>query len=153
MLEGAGGQVRDSMARSKYGSNKIVVDGITFDSKDEAKYYEYLKMRKSKGEILNFELQPKYTLIPTFRKNGKTNRSTTYSPDFLIYHLDGSQELVDVKGFSTQQGELRRKLFDYTFPDLKLTWIARNLKHGDEHGWIEYEKLLKIRRESKKCQG
>jgi hypothetical protein len=140
------------MARSKYGANQIVVDGITFDSKDEAKYYEYLKMRKAKGEILNFELQPKYTLIPTFRKNGKTNRAITYSPDFLIYHLDGSQELVDVKGFSTQQGELRKKLFDYKFPDLKLTWIARNLKHGNEHGWIEYEQLQKIRRENKKCQ-
>lgn len=135
---------------SKYNSEKIVIDGITFDSKDEGRYYEYLIKRKSRGEILNFELQPTYTLIQKFKKNGKTHRAATYTPDFLIYHLDGSQELIDVKGFSTQQGELRRKLFDSLYPNLKLTWIARSLKFGNEDGWIEYEELLKIRRENKK---
>jgi hypothetical protein len=138
--------------KNKYGSNKIVVDGITFDSKDEARYYEYLKKRKAKGEILNFELQPTYELIPKFRKLGKLYRAVTYTPDYLIYHLDGAEELIDVKGFSTQQGELRRKLFEFKFPDKKLTWLTRNLKHGDESGWIEYEELKKVRRESKKCQ-
>ncbi len=138
--------------RSKYKSEKIVVDGITFDSKDEAKYYEYLKMKRAKGLIENFELQPKYVLIPGFKKNGKTYRAVTYTPDFLIYHLDGTQELIDVKGFSTQQGELRKKLFEYRYPELKLTWIARNLKFGDEHGWIGYEELQKKRKENKKCQ-
>lgn len=139
------------MTKGKYKSEKIVVDGITFDSKDEARYYEYLKKKKAKGEILNFELQPKYVLIPGFKKNGKTYRPMTYTPDFLIYHLDGSEELIDVKGFSTQQGEIRRKLFDYKYPDIKLTWIARSLKYGVD-GWIEYEELKKIRRENKKCQ-
>lgn len=89
------------MARSKYGSQKIVLDGYTFDSKDESLYYQYLLQRKAKGKILNFELQPKYTLIPTFRKNGRTSRATTYTPDFFIHHLDGTEELIDVKGFST----------------------------------------------------
>jgi hypothetical protein len=136
---------------SKYKAEKIVIDAITFDSKDEALYYQYLLKRKAKGEILNFELQPKYTLIPTFKKNGKTSRAITYTPDFLIYHLDGSTELIDVKGFGTQQGELRRKLFDYNYPELKLTWVARSLKYGQD-GWIEYSELQKKRRENKKCQ-
>lgn len=134
---------------SKYGSKKITIDGITFDSKDEAKYYEYLKQLKAEGKILNYELQPKYELVPKFKKDGKTYRAVTYSPDFLIYHIDGSQELIDIKGFSTQQGELRKKLFDYKYPELKLTWLARNLKYGTD-GWIEYEILKKIRRENKK---
>lgn len=137
---------------SKYKSQKITIDGITFDSKDEALYYTYLREQKAKEKILNFELQPKYTLLPSFKKNGKTFRAVTYTPDFLIYHLDGTMELIDVKGFSTQQGELRRKLFDYTYKDLKLTWIARNLKYGDENGWIEYNMLQKIRRDNKKVK-
>ena len=137
---------------SKYKSQKITIDGITFDSKDGALYYTYLKEQKAKEKILNFELQPKYTLLPRFKKNGKTFRAVTYTPDFLIYHLDGTMELIDVKGFSTQQGELRRKLFDYTYKDLKLTWIARNLKYGDENGWIEYNMLQKIRRDNKKVK-
>ncbi|EDS77347.1 conserved hypothetical protein [Clostridium botulinum C str. Eklund] len=136
---------------SKYNSKKIVIDGITFDSKNEGKYYEYLKKLKAQGKILNFELQPKYELQPGFKKNGKTYRAITYTPDFLIYHVDGTEELIDVKGMSTQQGEMRRKLFDYKYPDLKLTWIARSLKYGKD-GWIEYGELQKIRRENRKCK-
>ncbi|NFM72485.1 DUF1064 domain-containing protein [Clostridium botulinum] len=139
------------MNRSKYGAKKIVIDGITFDSKDEGKYYEYLKKLKSQEKILNFELQPKYELQPGFKKNGKTYRAITYAPDFLIYHLDSTEELIDVKGTETQQGNMRRKMFDYKYPDLKLTWVSRSLKYSST-GWIEYDELKKIRRENKKCQ-
>ncbi len=137
--------------KSKYGSKEIVIDDIKFDSKDEGKYYEYLKKLKAQGKILNFELQPKYELQPGFKKNGKTYRAITYAPDFLVYHLDGTEELIDVKGMSTQQGEMRRKMFDYKYPDLKLTWVARSLKYSPT-GWIGYDQLNKIRRENKKCQ-
>lgn len=139
------------MVRSKYGAKKIVIDGITFDSKDEGKYYEYLKKLKAQGKILNFELQPKYELQPSFKKYGKTHRAITYAPDFLIYHLDDSEELIDVKGTETQQGNMRKKMFDYKYPDLKLTWVARSLKYSPT-GWIDYDQLKKIRKENKKCQ-
>ncbi|EPS49023.1 DUF1064 domain-containing protein [Clostridium botulinum] len=139
------------MNRSKYGAKKIVIDGYTFDSKDEGKYYEYLKKLKSQNKILNFELQPKYELQPSFKKYGKTHRAITYAPDFLIYHLDGSEELIDVKGTETQQGNMRRKMFDYKYPDLKLTWLSRSLKYSST-GWIEYDELKKIRKGNKKCQ-
>lgn len=133
---------------SKYKSQKIVIDGIAFDSKDEGKFYEYLKSLKAKDKILNFELQPKYILQPTFEKDGQTYRAITYSPDFLIYHIDGSEELIDIKGMSTQQGEMRRKMFNYKYPNLRLTWVSRSIKYGTD-GWIKYDKLKKIRRENK----
>ncbi|ACQ53698.1 DUF1064 domain-containing protein [Clostridium botulinum] len=139
------------MNRSKYGAKKIVIDGITFDSKDEGRYYLYLKELKAKEKILNFERQPKYELQPSFKKYGKTHRAITYAPDFLIYHLDGSEELIDVKGTETQQGNMRRKMFDYKYPELKLTWVARSLKYSST-GWIEYDELKKIRKGNKKCQ-
>ena len=44
---------------AKYNNRKVTLDGIRFDSKDEARYYELLKRKKAQGEILNFELQPK----------------------------------------------------------------------------------------------
>ena len=122
---------------SKYNSKKIQVDGITFDSKDEAKYYEALKIRKAKGEILNFELQPRFTLTNSFKKNGKTYRAITYTPDFTVYHNDGSVEYVDVKGMTTQQGELRIKLFNYFYRDLKLSIV-------------DFYELKKLRRDNKK---
>lgn len=131
---------------SKYNSKKVTLDGITFDSKDEALYYQFLKERKAKGEILNFELQPRYELSPTFTKMGKKYRKSEYVADFLIYHLDGTEEVIDIKGMATETALLKRKLFDEKYRDLKLTWIVRNLKYG---GWVEYEELKKLRKKKK----
>lgn len=138
--------------RSKYGSKKVTVDGYTFDSKDEAAYYRYLLKLKAQGKIFNFELQPKFVLIPSFKYKGKTIRAATYTLDFLIYHLDGREEYIDVKslGSATQQGGFKFKLLKYQHPDKDFKWICRSLKYGDEDGWIEYEELKKIRRENKK---
>lgn len=135
---------------SKYNSEKVVLDGITFDSKDEMKYYEALKTRRAKGEIQNFELQPKFTLIEGFKKDGKTYRPITYTPDFTVYHNDNSVEYVDVKGMTTQQGEMRIKLFHWRYRDLRLSIVARNLKHGDQYGFIDFYKLKKIRSKNRK---
>jgi len=137
---------------SKYKAKKIEIDGITFDSKDEANYYLYLKDKKTKGEIRDFGLQQKFELIPKFEKDGKKYRAMTYTPDFVIFHNDGSEEYIDVKGFSTQQGEMRKKLFDYFYQDKKLVWVSRSLKHGDKDGWIEHKELEKKRREAKKVK-
>lgn len=137
---------------SKYNAQKCTCDGYKFDSKEEMRYYDYLKMMKAKGEILNFELQPKYILLPSFKYMGKTRQAMTYTPDFLIYHLDGTEELIDVKGMETQQGNMRRKLFEYKYQNLKLTWIASNYKHGDAYGWIECGELKKIRGKNKKVK-
>lgn len=135
---------------SKYLSHKIVIDGIKFDSKDEAKYYEALKIKKYRGEIENFELQPKFILVEGFKKNNKTYRAITYTPDFVVYHIDGSIEYVDVKGMTTQQGELRIKLFNNFYRDLKLSIVSRNIKYGDEYGFIDYYELQKIRRKNRR---
>lgn len=134
---------------SKYKAEKIVIDGIKFDSKDEGKYYEYLKKLKAREEIENFELQPKYLIQPKFRKGSKSYLPIYYVADFLIYRNDESVEVIDVKGMATEAALLKRKLFEYNYPHLKLTWICRNLKYS-ENGWIEYDELKKKRRENKK---
>ena len=111
-----------------------------------------MKEQKAKGLIANFELQPKYELIPAFTKDGKKYRPITYSPDFIIYHNDGTDECIDVKsmGTATQQGVIRRKLFDWAYQDIKLTWVCRNLKHGNADGWVLYEDLKAIYAKRKK---
>ncbi|GAA0115262.1 DUF1064 domain-containing protein [Clostridium senegalense] len=134
---------------SKYNAQKIVVDGITFDSKAESQFYEHLKDLKAKEKILNFELQPRYLLTPSFKKLGKNYRKAEYVADFLIYHLDGSLEVIDIKGLATETAKLKAKLFNYKYPNLKLTWLVRNLKYS-KTGWIEYDELAKLRRKNKK---
>lgn len=137
---------------SKYNAKKIEIDGIEFDSKDESRFYLYLKDKKAKGEIRDFGLQQKFELIPKFEKDGKKYRAMTYTPDFVIFHNDGTEEYIDVKGFSTQQGEMRKKLFDYFYRDKKLTWISINFKYGNEDGLIEYKELQDKRKEAKKAK-
>lgn len=138
---------------NKYRNKKVVVDGIKFDSKHEAEYYLHLKKLKEKGKIKDFGLQQKFELQPSFKKYGKTHRAITYTVDFAIYHNNGEVEYIDVKGVETQQSKIRRKLFDYKYPDQKLLWIQRNYKHADnEDGWIELDELNKKRRVSKRVK-
>jgi hypothetical protein len=49
---------------SKYRNKKIEVDGITFDSKKEAKVYSELTMMKQAGEIADFSRQVTFELVP-----------------------------------------------------------------------------------------
>ena len=129
---------------SKYNNRRMAVDGYIFDSKDEAKYYELLKDKKAQGLIVNFELQPKYILQGAVPEIGI--RKIEYVGDFLVYHLDGSEEVIDIKGMATAEALLKRKIFLYKYRHLKLSWISRSLKYGDENGWIEYEELKKRRK-------
>ncbi len=131
---------------TKYNNKKIVADGITFDSKEEYRYYELLKEKKAQGLIVNFELQPKYLLQPLFKYNGKTIRAIHYIADFLIYHLDGTEEVIDIKGMAVPVALMKRKMMQYKYPELKLTWLSRSLKYGDTDGWIEYDELKKRRK-------
>ena len=131
---------------SKYKSQSITLDGIRFQSKDEAKYYELLKRKKARGEILNFELQPKYVLQLGFTYFGKNVRPIHYIGDFLIYHLDGTEEVIDIKGYATAEALNKRKMMQYTHQNLKLTWLARSLKYGDADGWIDYDALKRRRK-------
>ena len=134
---------------SKYNANKTEVDGYVFDSKAESQYYEYLLKLKAKGKIVNFEMQPQYILQPKYTKFGVNIRAITYIADFLIYHLDGSTEVIDIKGFAVPTATIKKKMFNYTYPNLKLTWLSRSLKYSDT-GWIEYDELKKIRAKRKK---
>ena len=131
---------------TKYGSKKTVVDGHTFDSQAEARYYEQLKWLLEHKEIKSFRLQPRYTLFESFKKNGKTFRKTEYIADFEIIHLDGSIEVIDVKGYETPVFALKRKLFEKMYPDHRLSIVTYNKTHG----WIELDKLKKIRKKVKK---
>lgn len=70
---------------NKYHANKVVIDGITFDSQLEANRYCELKLLFKAGEISQLRLQPEFELIPAFRKNGKAYRKTVYRADFMYF--------------------------------------------------------------------
>jgi len=132
---------------SKYNSKKVEYEGITFDSKVEFNYFILLREWLECGVIAGFDIKPTYELIPKYEKYGVKHRAITYTPDFLIQHLNNTIELVDIKGFGTLASDLRRKLFDYRYPELKLTWLSYCKKYG---GWVEYNELIRLRKLNKK---
>lgn len=89
---------------NKYNNIKTVIDGIKFDSQKEALYYTHLKQLKNDGDIVSFDLQPGFELLP---KIPKVNRAIMYYADFLIHHKDGTKEVVDVKGMKTTAFQLK----------------------------------------------
>jgi len=109
--------------KSKFGNKKVEYDGFKFDSKTEMTYYKYLKILESKGEITNIELQPKYNLIPMFKKNGETFRAINYKADFKVTYSDERVEIIDVKGFETKDFKMKRKMFEYRYEELSLILV------------------------------
>lgn len=108
----------------KYHSKKTTVDGIEFDSKKEAKRYCELKMLEKAGKIKDLRLQYQFVLQPPFRKNGKTIRAITYVADFVYLDLERCKNIVeDVKGYKTDVYQLKKKLFEYKFPDLTIVEV------------------------------
>lgn len=111
----------------KYGNKKIEYDGITFDSKKEARRYSQLKMLQQAGQISGLELQKSFELVPaqyeTYERYGKTGKklkdgkrciekSVTYKADF-VYYENGALVVEDTKGMRTTEYIIKRKLMLY----------------------------------------
>ena len=79
---------------SKYRNKRVEVDGITFDSKAEARRYGELKLTHQAGMIEDLKCQPKYILDV----NGV--RICTYTADFE-YQENGATITEDVKSKAT----------------------------------------------------
>ena len=74
ILEGAK-EVSNYKPFNKYNNKKIQVDIYVFDSIRESQRYKELKLLERAGEISNLELQPKFLLQESFKKNGKTYKA------------------------------------------------------------------------------
>lgn len=89
--------------RMKYRNVKTVIDGITFASKKEAKYYgRYILMQKARE--LTFEMQVRYDFIVNSVNIG------FYKADFVLTWKSGRVQVVDVKGKRTAIYMLKKKL-------------------------------------------
>ena len=81
---------------------------------------------KRHGIIKDLELQPTFELIPTFKKDKKTYRKTTYKADFKYYDKEKNKTIVeDTKGSLTDIYKLKKKLFEYTYKDLQIIEIKK----------------------------
>lgn len=68
---------------NKYKNQKIQIDRYVFDSVAEGRRYRELSLLERAGEITDLQLQPKFLLQESFKKNGKTYRKIEYIADFM----------------------------------------------------------------------
>lgn len=116
---------------SKYHAEKVTVNGITFDSKKEARRYLELTALEQAGKIHDLRRQVKYLLIPEQRescteiyksgpKKGQCKpgrvleRECAYYADFDYYTEDGTHVVEDAKGVRTEVYRLKKKMLLYT---------------------------------------
>jgi len=92
--------------KPKYRNEKVVVDGIHFDSKREAKRHQELKLMLRAGLIANLRRQVLYPL------HVKGILICRYKADFVYLDLKSGKEIVeDTKGFRTKEYRIKAKLF------------------------------------------
>ena len=95
---------------TKYHNTRVTLDGITFDSKAEARRWGELKLLHEAGVIHKLRTHPRYTLLDPFECNGVKYRGIVYEGDFE-YVENGVTICEDVKGKVTAVFALKKKLF------------------------------------------
>ena len=120
-------------SRSKYKAVKTTIDGITFDSKREAKRYTELKLLEKAGHITHLELQPEYQITingakickykADFRyftvRAEKNEQSYNSKGEWQTPTMTGDKEgqiVEDVKGFKTPIYRLKKRLVEASYP-------------------------------------
>lgn len=105
-----GRNVAAKIARKKFGNHITHVDGIRFDSKREAKYYQQLQVRVAGKQVLYFLRQ-----VPIHLPGG-----TKLVVDFQEFHADGSVHYVDVKGRETPVFRLKKREVEHQYPHIRI---------------------------------
>jgi hypothetical protein len=93
---------------NKYHNHPTTVDGIRFDSKREARYYEQLKIRVAIGEVAYFLRQ-----VAVHLPGG-----TRLVVDFLVFFTDptAKPDYIDVKGRETPAFRIKRREIQHHYP-------------------------------------
>lgn len=133
-----------NVTKNKYRAYKPFINDIQFDSLNESRFYLLLLEFQKAGRIRKFELQKKFTLIPSHIKNGKKYRETAYIADFIIHGIDGKMDVIDVKGLETPEFIIKHKIFEYVYPDLTLICYQYSAR---EKKWFTLEEVKKRRRD------
>ena len=103
------------MSYRKYGAKRTTVDGITFDSKAEARRFGVLKNLQKLGKIGDIKVHPEFVLAEPVK--GKL-RAIKYEADFLYYDMEIKQNVIeDVKGFPTAAYRIKKNMFLRMLPE------------------------------------
>lgn len=105
----------------KYHNIKTLYNGLTYDSKKEARRAHALDILTMCGRISNLERQKRFVLQDGYTNNkGEKIRPIVYVADFVYYDHDKDCWIVeDVKSPATRTDvyKLKKKIFEYKYPE------------------------------------
>ena len=144
-------ELEADMKVKKFHAFKAIINDIEFDSLMESKFYIYLLDLQRCGEVKSFELQKTFELQPKFKDqfSGKMIRAIDYIADFVVVLKSEQVVAVDVKGIETADFKLKKKMFQYKFPDIRfmcVQWVAGKKK------WLNLEDIKTERRAAKRSK-
>lgn len=93
--------------RNKYKAIKVKVNGITCDSKIEARYYSDLILLEKSKLIKDLKIHPRYPIYINDKKVCAVVLDFEYHDN-----RDNQKHYIDVKGFYTSESKLRHKIFE-----------------------------------------
>ena len=108
--------------KSKFHNEPVTVDGVRYDSKNEMRRFNFLKLMEKAGEISNLRYHVKYTLFPkgtvdvrrfpdgTEMELKRYDREHWYEADFVYVTKDGKEIVEDFKGFETDTFKEKRDI-------------------------------------------
>lgn len=119
--------------KNKYKNIKQEYNGHRYDSQKEANKAYELDMLKRAGEIKDWSKQVKIefnflklkegwvltdkTKLELKEQNIEFRHLFNYFIDFIVYHNDGSEEYIEVKGKMLEPGKTKIKLLDILLTD------------------------------------
>ena len=133
---------------SKKAKEKRTLNGYTFDSDIEYKFYVYLLSQQDEGLVKDIKVQPKFLLQEAYKKYDKNIRKIEYIADFEVEYTNEETIIYDVKGMVMPDFKLKRKISDYKYPDKILRCVNWSRLDG---GWCDIETIEKGRKERKKA--
>ncbi|MEJ6401019.1 DUF1064 domain-containing protein [Nicoliella lavandulae] len=122
--------------KTKYNNKKVTIDGLTFDSQAEARYWYTCKQAYLGNKQVEIKYHEAFEIVPAYQIGSKKHAARKYTPDFTVYDKGMLIKVIDVKGGKatmTDGSSMRINLFMYRYkmPVTIAKW-NRNTKKFDE---------------------
>lgn len=114
--------------KSKFHNEPVTVDGVRYDSKNEMRRFNFLKLMEKAGEISNLRYHVKFEMIPQITKEEIVHLKTKdkvvtkvvqsaryYEADFVYINKKGEEIVEDFKGQETDLFKFKAALFFYIY--------------------------------------
>jgi len=129
-------------AQGRQPRTETVLDGITFTSKTEAKFYAELALLRAAGHVTKIECHPVFVFAEKFTNGrGIKRRAHKYTADFRVTYADGTVRIYEVKAapwMIPQDFKLRRDAVEAKFGVVIITVYTSNGR------WIDADTKLPV---------